>query len=62
MHSIIKIIGVEEWTRNEKPHSRTHVLLDNGEEAVGYGEDFKIGDECEVFFDPHHNTIKVIKK
>lgn len=49
MRKILKIIRTEEWVKDGKKHVRTHAILDNDEEARGYGE-FKVGDEVEAFF------------
>lgn len=60
MRKIIEITFVEKRTsKDKKPYSRTHALLDDGTGATGYGEDFKINDEVEVFF--HRETVKMQK-
>lgn len=44
-----------------RPYKRTHAIMDDGTEAVGYSDDFKIGDKVEVFFDQQWNIIKFQK-
>lgn len=55
--TVIAIVHVED--RGE--YQITHVLLDDGTEASGYGADFKMGDKVGVFFDERYNKIKVKK-
>ena len=43
--TIIEILGVEGWLSNGKRHYRTHVILEDGDEAKGYGDDYKVGDK-----------------
>lgn len=61
MRTIIKIEWVEprKTAVGRKPYWRTHALLDDGTEAIGYGKDFDLGDKVEVFF--HWNTVKMRK-
>lgn len=60
MRVIIDILHVEQRTdKAGKSYYRTHALVDSGEECVGYGKDFKVGDLVEVFFDHKYNTIKM---
>lgn len=40
---------------------KTYVQLDDGLEAYGYGIEFEVGDEVQVFHDDKWNTIKVRK-
>lgn len=61
MRTITEILWVEEWTKDGKKHSRTHVQLEDGEIAAGYSKDFKVGDLVMCFYDPAHDTIKVSK-
>lgn len=57
MRKIIEILFVEKTPT----YTRTHVLLDTGEECVGYGEDFNVGDLCEHWFDEKWGVAKVRK-
>lgn len=61
MRTIIKIIGVESrhTIKGNEGYWRTHALLDDGTEAVGFGKDFNKGDEVEVFY--HFGQIKMRK-
>jgi hypothetical protein len=59
---IIKIEGIETWVKDNKRHSRTHAILESGEEAKGYGSDFAVGDDVSYFFQEEWNTIKMIRK
>lgn len=59
MRTIINIIGIKHWEKDDKKHSKTLALLDDGTEAYGYGSDYKLGDEVEVFF--HWQEIKMRK-
>lgn len=57
MRRIVSIEHIE-----KKPgYSRTYALLDDGEIACGFGEEFKPGDLVMVFFDHKWNTIKMAK-
>lgn len=38
---------------------KTTALLDNGEEATGFGKEFKEGDEVQVFHDYRWDEIKM---
>lgn len=49
MRQITKILHIEKWVKDGKEYTRTHAILDNDEEARGFGE-FKVGDEVEAFF------------
>ena len=60
MRRIIEILGVEEWVKDNKRHSRTYAILEDGTEATGYGSDFNINDEVMVYY--HHETVKMEKK
>lgn len=57
MVRILKIEGVMSWKSKGKLHHRTYVVLDDGEEAVGYGKDFQVNNKVERFF--HKGQIKV---
>lgn len=60
MRKIISIQHLESWRdKLNKRHWRTHVLLDDGTEAQGYGKEFDIGDSVQVFY--HKGVIKVQK-
>jgi len=58
MHRIIKIVGIEKHDK----FSRTHAILDDGSEVIGYGQDFKVGDEVESFWDERWSVYKMRKK
>ena len=58
MKKIISIIGVKKY---DSGHSATVVLLDDGDEASGYGIDWKVGEEVERYFDPQWDMIKIRK-
>ena len=62
MRTIISIEHVEkkENTQTGEPYYRTHALLDDGTEAIGFGKDFDIQEKVEVFF--HYGQIKMKKK
>lgn len=59
MRTIISIDHIEERQKDDKTYYRTYATVDSGEECVGYGRDFKVGDLVEVFFDAAHNTVKI---
>lgn len=61
MRTIIKIIHLESRTTRTggEGYWRTHALLDDGTEAVGFGKDFNKGDEVEVFY--HYGQVKMRK-
>jgi beta-galactosidase beta subunit len=62
MRTIIKIEGVElKHTESHKQYWRTHVMLDDGTEAIGYGKDFDLGDKVEVFHDEKWDIVKIRK-
>lgn len=62
MHRIISILGVEERRdKDNKLYYRTHARLDTGEEVVGWGSDFEIGDEVMHFYSPEFDVIKMRK-
>ncbi len=61
MRKIIEIEGVEEKVSKEgTTYWRTYAVLDDGTEAVGWGKDFDLDDQVEVFY--HRDTIKMQKK
>ena len=59
MRKIIEILGVEEWVKDNKRHSRTYAILEDGSEAVGYGSDYEVGDEVMYYY--HKETPKMAK-
>lgn len=61
VRTIIEIQHVHKWKAGEHQYCRTYALLDDGTEAVGFGCDFKVGDEVEVFFHDRYGTIKMRK-
>lgn len=56
MRTIIAITGAEEKRKDDRIYYRTHAILDDGEECIGFGE-FKVGEEVQVFL--HKNVIKM---
>lgn len=50
MRKIVEIIRVEGWTKDGKEHTRTTAMLDNQNEAMGYGWEYKVGDEVEAWW------------
>lgn len=46
--------------KNGKAYWRTHAVLDDGTEAVGFGKDFDLEDKVEVFY--HYGQVKMRKK
>ena len=61
MHKIVKIVGVQSWTKDNKFHTRTHAVLEDGSEVQGYGSDFEVGNLVESFFDEEHDVYKMRK-
>jgi hypothetical protein len=60
MRRILEITTIESWKdKYEKVHYRTHAILDNGEEAAGYGSKFKNGDLVEAWFDEDWDLYKM---
>lgn len=61
MKKIIEIVGVEmrRAAMSNKEYWRTHAILEDGTECVGFSKDFKVGDEVEVFF--HYGQVKMRK-
>lgn len=58
MRTIIKIEHVEELKdKKGKTYWRTHAILDDGSEVVGYGKDFDLGNKVESFF--HYGQHKM---
>ena len=60
MRTLIEIIGTQE-KRDKDNHIyyKTLAMIDDGTECWGWGSDFQIGDQVEVFF--HHDEIKMRK-
>lgn len=58
MHRIIEIVGIEKHDK----FSRTHAILDDGSETIGYGVNFKVGDEVESFWDERWSVYKMRQK
>lgn len=60
MRTIIKVEHVEEKQDKEgNLYWRTHAVLDDGTEAIGYGKDFDLEDKVEVFY--HWEQTKMRK-
>lgn len=61
MRKIVKILHVMEWEKDGKKHAKTIALLDSGDEVVGYGKDFKVGDAVQAFHDDKWDVTKMQK-
>lgn len=63
MRTIISVEHIQRCkaTDTEKEYWRTHAIVDDGTECVGYGKDFDIGDKVEVFHDVKWDTVKMRK-
>lgn len=60
MRRVIEIQHIEPRTdKAGEPYWRTHLLLDDGTEAIMWGKDVAVGDLCEVAF--HKGMVKAIK-
>ena len=60
MRKIIRIEHIEERKDSKgKTFFRTHAILEDGSEVVGYGKDFDLGDLVESFW--HYNQAKMRK-
>lgn len=67
MRTIIKIVGVErkkliKSAPKAQDYWKTYALLDDGTEAEGYGKNYKVGDQVEVFHDKKWDQIKMQHK
>lgn len=61
MRRISEIISVEKRMKDDKPYWVT-LAVAGGDEVSGYGKDFAVGDEVEVFFDDRWGKAKMFKK
>lgn len=60
MRKVIEIQHIEPRTdKDGKPYWRTHLLLDDGGEAIYWGKDIEVGAHVMVAF--HKGMIKAIK-
>lgn len=60
MRVIQSILGIEKrFDKKGKVYWRTHAILDDGEQVVGYGMGFSTGDKVEAFFDPVYDVAKM---
>lgn len=60
MRRIISVQRVEKHTDPKgRPYYKTYVMLDDGAEAYGFGNDFKLGDLCESFYDHRWGVHKI---
>lgn len=57
MRKILQIVRLEK----KGEHKITHAIVTHGDEATGYGWDFKEGDQVEVWFDSQYNKVKMQK-
>lgn len=60
-----KILAIEHVEKRKngvtgKEYWRTHAVLDDGTECIGYGKDFDLNDSVEVFL--HKGIIKMRHK
>lgn len=64
MAVIKKIIRVETHTnqQTQQPYKITIVELEDGSEATGYGEDYKVGDAVEHYHHARYNRNKIKKR
>lgn len=63
MRTILRIDHIEEKTNAKGDiYHRTHATLEDGEECVGFGKDFKVGDLVMVFYDDKWGLCKMMKK
>lgn len=60
MRTVVEILGVEFKKKGNKDYSVTHVVLDDGEVASGWGA-FEVGDKVMRWYDPQHDKVKVKK-
>ncbi len=60
MAKIVEIVGVELKKKGDDNYSITHVILDDGEEATGFGE-FKVGERVQRFYDDRYDKVKIKK-
>ena len=59
MIAIDKIIRVESaLSKDSVPYYRTYAIC-GGDEVVGFGNDYKVGEKVEVFFDPKWDVAKM---
>lgn len=66
MRTIIEIVHVErkklaKEASKTQDYWKTHAILDDGTEAQGYGKDYKVGDQVEVFHDKKWDQVKMQK-
>lgn len=61
MRRIISIQHIKIWKdKIGKKHWRTYAILDDGtDEVQGYGKDFDVDDEVEVFYHRDYGIIKM---
>lgn len=60
MHKVVEILGVELRKKGNKSYSITHVVLEDGEVATGWGA-FEVGDKVMRWYDAQHDKVKVKK-
>lgn len=59
VRTIHQVISVRSWSDQfQRTHYKSYVLLDNGEEATGYGQ-FKAGEQVEVYFSDKWDEVQV---
>lgn len=60
MRRIVRIEHVEPNISKEgKKYWKTYAVLDDGTEAVGFGNDFDLEDKVEVFFHDAYDVVKM---
>jgi len=60
MRTITQIEHTKTWTRYGVVHYRTYAILDNQDEAIGYGQ-FKVGDKVESWFNDKWDYLQMKK-
>lgn len=61
MPKIIRILRREKRVNKGNEYYRTHALLDDGQEAVGFGKDFVVGDKVGYWYDDRYQLCKMKK-
>lgn len=60
MRTITEIEHTKTWTKYGVIHYRTYAILDNQDEAIGYGQ-FKVGDKVEAWFNDKWDYLQIKK-
>lgn len=60
MRTILEILWIDrKESKSGDSYFKTTALLDDGTEATGFGREFKVADEVEVFHDQKWDVIKM---